>query len=212
MNKVGAVVLAAGSSTRYRAAGGGQTTKLVAEVGGRPMVRLAVESALASQARPVIVVVGFARDSVEAALAELPATIAFNADFETGLASSLRTGLCALPSDATAALVLLGDMPKVDAILIDRLINAFDSAPHALAVAPRQNGRRGNPVLLARPMFEAAMRLAGDEGARRLLSGLDSHRLVEIEADNSGASFDVDTPDDLAIASDRSAGAGTYRV
>lgn len=200
MIKVAAVVLAAGQSSRYRAAGGVEATKLVAEVSGKPIVRRVVEAALASRARPVSVVVGFARDWVEAALAGIPATIVVNPDFATGLGSSLRVALRGLPSDVAATLVLLGDMPNVDSALIDRLIGAFEAAPGAWAVAPLQDGRRGNPVLLARLLFDQAMRLEGDEGARRLLAGLDDGRIVEIDAAGSDASFDVDTPEDLTAA------------
>jgi molybdenum cofactor cytidylyltransferase len=200
---VGAVVLAAGRSSRYRAGGGVEETKLVAEIGGEPIVRRVVRAALASRARPVVVIVGHARGAVEAALAGLPPAIVFNSDFATGLASSLSAGLAALPSEAAAALVLLGDMPNVDAGLIDRLIEAFEGHPEALAVAPVQGGRRGNPVLLAKSLFEAAMRLAGDEGARRLLVELDAAEVIEIDAAGSDVSFDVDTPDDLAAAGAR---------
>ena len=117
---------------------------------------------------------------------------------QTGIASSLRAGLAAMPPDAAAALVLLGDMPKVEAGLIDRLIEAFEARPDALAVAPLQGGRRGNPVLIARALFAEAGRLEGDEGARRLLAGLNPRQVVEIESAEFDASFDVDTPDDLA--------------
>jgi molybdenum cofactor cytidylyltransferase len=197
---VGAIVLAAGRSSRYRAAGGAEPTKLVAGLSGKPIVRRVVEAALESRARPVIVVVGHARESVEAALTGLAAGIALNPDFETGVASSLRVGLSAMPADVAAAVVLLGDMPNVGAALIDRLIDAFEAASQARAVAPVQNGRRGNPVLLARTMFEAAMRLDGDEGARRLIGELNAGQIIEIEAAGSDASFDVDTPEDLAAA------------
>jgi molybdenum cofactor cytidylyltransferase len=208
MTRVGAIVLAAGRSSRYRDAGGSEATKLVAELSGKPIVRRVVEAALASRARPVAVVVGHARAPVEAALAGLAAKIVLNPDFETGLASSLRAGLNATPADVGAAVVLLGDMPNVDAALIDRLIDAFEAASQARAVAPAQNGRRGNPVLLARSLFEAALRLKGDEGARRLLAALKPGQIVEIEAAGSDAFFDVDTPEDLAAAGSAPAPAG----
>lgn len=197
MARTAAVVLAAGRSSRFRAAGGAEETKLVAKLDGESIVRRVVEAALASRADPVIVVVGHARGAVEAAVADLPAIIAFNSAFETGIASSLRTGLAATPPDADGAVVLLGDMPNVAPSLIDGLIGAFRARPTLLAVAPFQEGRRGNPVLLARSLFEQATRLAGDEGARRLLAALDRGAVAEI-ATASDVSFDVDTPDDLA--------------
>ncbi len=200
MTRVAAVVLAAGRSSRFRAEGGTEETKLVASVDGKPMVRRVVETALASQAGPVVVVVGHARGAVEAALAGLPTSFAFNPDFETGIASSLGVGLAATPGDAVAAVVLLGDMPNVAARLINELIGAFDARPTASAVAPVQSGRRGNPVLIARRLFERAKRLTGDEGARGLLAALDQREVVEIAAADLGVTFDIDTPNDLAEA------------
>jgi molybdenum cofactor cytidylyltransferase len=193
-------VLAAGQSARFRAAGGCEATKLIAKLDGRPIVRTVAEAALASKARPVVVVVGHARSSVEAALAGLDVTIAFNPDFSSGLASSLRAGLSALPPDVAGALVLLGDMPRIEAKLIDALIDAFRSRDHALAAAPSLDGRRGNPILLGRGLFAAAMRLEGDEGARRLIDALSSSDLVEIAGPDAQVAFDIDTPDDLAAA------------
>jgi molybdenum cofactor cytidylyltransferase len=197
MIKVAAVVLAAGRSSRFRAAGGAEETKLVATLGGKPVVRHVVEAALTSRARPVIVVVGHARGAVEAALADCPTTIVFNPDHAAGLASSLRTGLTAVPTDVGGALMLLGDMPRVEATLIDALIDAFETWPNARAVAPVHGGRRGNPVLLSRTLFERAGALEGDEGARRLLATLPEGDIVEIAAAGTGVAFDVDTPSDL---------------
>jgi molybdenum cofactor cytidylyltransferase len=193
-------VLAAGQSARFRAAGGSEATKLVAKLDGRPIVRTVAEAALASKARPVVVVVGHARNSVEAALTGLDVTIAFNPAFSSGLASSLRAGLSALSSDVGGALVLLGDMPWIKAGLIDALIDAFRSRDHALGAAPSLEGRRGNPILLGRGLFGAAMRLEGDEGARRVIGALGASELVEIATADLGAAFDIDTPGDLAVA------------
>jgi molybdenum cofactor cytidylyltransferase len=197
MINVAAVVLAAGRSSRFHAAGGVEKTKLIATLDGKPVVRHVVEAALASRARPVIVVVGHARGAVEAALAGLPATIVFNPDYATGLASSLRTGLTAAPTDAAGALMLLGDMPRVEAALIEALIDAFEARPNAPAVAPVHGGRRGNPVLLSRTLFDRAGLLEGDEGARRLLATLPRGDIIEIVESSSGVAFDVDTPSDL---------------
>jgi molybdenum cofactor cytidylyltransferase len=200
MTRVGAVVLAAGQSSRFRASGGLDLTKLVARIDGKPIVRRVVEAALAAKARPVVVVTGYALDSVEAAVADLDVRLTFNAKFASGLASSLKAGLAATPSDVAGALVLLGDMPWIEPRLIDALIDAFLARKDALAAIPSHDGRRGNPVLLGRGLFEAAMRLTGDEGARRLIGALSANELVEVEASDMGVTFDVDTPEDLAAA------------
>ena len=168
-SEVGAIVLAAGQSSRFRAGGGLDVTKLVAKLGGKPIVRRVAEAALASRARPVVVVTGYARSAVEAALADLDLAITFNSKFVSGLASSLKAGLAATAPDVAGALVLLGDMPWIEPELIDALIGAFLAREGALAAVPLREGRRGNPVLLGRGLFEAAMSLEGDEGARRLI-------------------------------------------
>jgi molybdenum cofactor cytidylyltransferase len=194
------VILAAGQSSRFRAGDGSGATKLVAKLDGKPIARMATEAALAAKARPVVVVTGYAQTLVEAALAELDVVLAFNPNFTSGLASSLRVGLAAMPADVMGALVLLGDMPWIEPRLIDALIDAFVACKGALAAAPLYEGRRGNPVLLGRGLFEAAMRLKGDEGARRLIGALEPGELVEVEASDMGAMFDIDTPEDLAAA------------
>ena len=200
MTGIGAVVLAAGQSSRFRAGGGADPTKLVAKLDNKPIVRRVVEAALLAKACPVVVVTGYARNSVEAALADLDVELAFNPDFASGLASSLSVGLSAMPGDVVGALVLLGDMPWVEPRLIDALIDAFLARKDALAAVPLHEGRRGNPVLLGRALFDAAMRLTGDEGARRLIGALSADELVEVEASDTSAIFDIDTPDDLAAA------------
>jgi molybdenum cofactor cytidylyltransferase len=200
VTRVGAVVLAAGQSSRFRAQGGSDVTKLVAELDGKPIVRRVVEAALLAKARPVVVVTGYARESVQAALADVDVELAFNPKFASGLASSLSVGLSAVPLDVTGAVVLLGDMPWIEPKLIDALIEAFLARKDALAAVPLHEGRRGNPVLLGRGLFEAAMRLTGDEGARRLIGALGADELVEVRASDTSAIFDIDTPDDLAAA------------
>jgi molybdenum cofactor cytidylyltransferase len=200
VTRISAIVLAAGQSSRFRAAGGPDLTKLVAKLDGKPIVRRVVEAALATEARPVVVVTGYARESVEAAVTDLEIGVAFNPKFASGLASSLSVGLSAMPRDVAGALVLLGDMPLIEPRLADALIEAFLARQGALAAIPLTEGRRGNPVLLGRGLFEAAMRLKGDEGARKLIGALNEGELVEVEASDMGVTFDVDTPEDLAAA------------
>lgn len=197
MSGVAGVLLAAGASTRFRAADPAAATKLVAELAGEPLVRHVARAGLAAGLQPLLVVTGFADAAVRAALAGLPVSFAHNPGFADGLAGSLRVGLEALPPDCLGAFVLLGDMPSVSAEAIGQIVSAFRAAPHADAVVPLVNGRRGNPVLLARSLFGRACRLTGDEGARRLLA---EAQLVEIPLDQPGLLEDIDDPAALAQA------------
>jgi molybdenum cofactor cytidylyltransferase len=190
-HNIAAVVLAAGRSTRM-----GGPNKLLAEIGGRPLVRIAVEQALASRAKPVIVVTGHERERVEAALKGLPVQFVHNPDFAVGLGSSVRAGIAVVPAAADGAIVCLGDMPQVDAALIDRLITAFAPEQGALAVMPTIDGQRGNPVLWSRRFFPDLMAIEGDVGARHLISRY-GEAVVEVPVTGKGALVDVDTPEAL---------------
>ena len=192
--RIAAVVLAAGRSTRM-----GGPNKLLADVGGRPLVRIAVEQALASKARPVIVVTGHQHEQVRPALAGLDVRIVHNPDFADGLGTSLRVGVAAVPADADGVIVCLGDMPQVTAALIDRLIAAYDPEKGALVVAPVRDGQRGNPVLWARRFFPDLMAVTGDVGARHVLTNY-GEAVVEVTVQEAGAFIDVDTPDALRAA------------
>lgn len=205
MSDVAAIILAAGLGTRF-AAGNARTTKLLAELDGKPLVRHVADAALASRARPVIIVTGHARERMENALGGLPLTFVHNADYASGLASSLRTGIAAVPATAAAAIVLLGDMPLVTGALVDALIRAFEAHPSTDAVVPLLAGRRGNPVVLARSMFAEASRLTGDQGARGLLTE-PRRRIIELPLAGEAASTDIDTPEELALLAGRAAGA-----
>jgi molybdenum cofactor cytidylyltransferase len=202
---VAAIILAAGRSTRF-AGDHPDTTKLVADLHGRPLVRHVADAALASRARPVIVVTGHARERVQEALGGLPLKSIHNENYASGLASSLRTGIAAVPSEAFGAVVLLGDMPLVTAALIDQLADRLEQNSGADAIVPITERRRGNPVLLARSLFPAVARLTGDEGARRLLED-PQLRVIEVPVAGAGASTDIDTDDQLALMRAEAGGA-----
>lgn len=191
--KVAAVVLAAGRSTRM-----GGPNKMLAELGGKPLVRMVAEQALASKASPVIVVTGHQADEVEKAFKGLNVTFVRNPDFASGLASSVKTGIGAVPTDAAGAMVCLGDMPLIDARLIDKLIGAFSPERGSLIVVPTCDGRRGNPVLWSRRFFGELMGLSGDIGGRHLVDH-HSEAVVEVPVDGDGAFLDIDTPQVLEV-------------
>lgn len=189
--RIAAVILAAGRSTRM-----GGPNKLLEQIGGRPLVRIAVEEALASRARPVIVVTGHQRDKVEAALEGLNVRRVHNPNFAEGLSTSVKAGLAAVPADADGAIVCLGDMPQVDAGLIDKLVAAFDPERGALVVVPVIEGKRGNPVVWSRRFFPELMALDGDVGARHLI-GRYPEAVAEVPLTDTAALIDVDTPEAL---------------
>jgi molybdenum cofactor cytidylyltransferase len=176
----------------------GVINKLIAEIGGKPLVRIAAEQALASHASPVIVVTGHEKEKVEKALAGLPIRFAHNHDYADGLGSSLRTGIAAVPKEIDGVVICLGDMPQVDAGLVDKLIAAFDPDKGALVVVPSIDGHRGNPVVWSRRFFPDLMAVQGDVGARGLI-GSYAEAVVEVPVAGQGALTDVDTPESLSV-------------
>lgn len=186
-----AVVLAAGSAARF---GGG---KLLAPWRGVPLLHPALAAARAAPVGSIIVVTGADEAAVAAcALAFDPAIRLVHAsDHAEGLAASLRAGIASLPPETTAAFVFLGDMPRVPHAVLAPLVEAVEAG--ALAAAPVFGGRRGNPVVIGRGLFEKVAALTGDMGARPLLQALGA-RLALVEAPDDGVLFDVDEPGDLA--------------
>ncbi len=193
--RIAAVVLAAGTSSRM-----GGANKLLQPFGGKPMVRHAVEAALASPAAPIIVVTGHEAEKVEAALAGLDVTFVHNPGFASGQASSLKAGIEALPGDADGAVILLGDMPLVGSEIIGSLMAGFNPNEARAICVPVHAGRRGNPVLWGRRFFAEMKALDGDEGARRLLA-THADQLREVEVGSDAIFRDFDTPESLRSAS-----------
>ena len=195
MSEIGSVLLAAGRGSRF-----GAEPKLLATLEGRPLVRHAAEAALAACPRPAVVVLGAHGQAVRAALADLDLIRVDNPDFCDGLATSLRAGIAALPASCDAAVVLLGDMPRIAAAHIDRLAEAFDRAePKPAAVVSVHGKRRGNPVLLNLRLLAGGIAgLHGDHGAGPLLKGRSD--VLEIAGDEATA-LDIDTRAALAAIS-----------
>jgi molybdenum cofactor cytidylyltransferase len=192
--KIAALVLAGGRSTRY-----GTRNKLLERLDGVPLVVRTVRAALASRAAPVIVVTGHEADAVTAALAGLDVRIVHNPDFADGLSASLKAGLAAVPTEADGALVTLGDMPRIEARHLDRLIAGFSPKEGRGIVVPVHLGKRGNPVLFARSYFPELLAIEGDTGARHIIAASASE-VAEVDLATDAIFLDIDTPEALARA------------
>jgi molybdenum cofactor cytidylyltransferase len=191
-----AVVLAAGTGSRF---GGG---KLLAPWGGGVLLDAALACALAAPVRGVSVVTGADARRVAAAAQAYAARAGQAArlrivearDHAQGMGASLRAGIAALPGDAAAVFVFLGDMPRVPVAVLGPMAAALRAG--APAAAPVFAGRRGNPVLLGAALFPDLLALTGDQGARQVLQAL-GDGLALVEAPDDGVLFDVDERGDL---------------
>ena len=190
--KIAGLVLAAGQSTRM-----GRDNKLLADIGGKPMVAHAADAMLASKVDLVIVVTGHEADRVRQALDGRKLGFVDNPAYAEGLSTSLARGLDALPETAAGVLIGLGDMPRIRAADIDRLIAAFNPDEGRSICVPTVAGKRGNPVLFSVAFLPEMRAVEGDVGARHLI-GVHGDQVVEVEMDDDAALIDVDTKDALA--------------
>jgi molybdenum cofactor cytidylyltransferase len=182
------LVLAAGEGTRFS---GGY--KLLANFGETTVVRRAVRTLLRVGC-PTYVVVGHEGARVRDVLSGLDVEFVPNPDYADGKATSLRAGVAALPDDAEAVLVALGDMPVVDESTVRTLLRAY-AAGAGDALAAAHEGRRGNPVLFDRSLFDRLRAVDDDEGGREVLLGAANAALVE--TGDPGVRRDVDTRSEL---------------
>lgn len=190
------VVLAAGRSSRM-----GGPNKLLADFGGKPLIRRSVEAALAAKnAETVRVVVGHMRAEIRAALEGLAIEIVDNPHFTDGLSTSLKAGFRA-SREADGVMVMLADQPLLTAHDLDRLIAAFTARGRGAIVAASDRGARRNPVILSRDFASDIDGLTGDVGAARIIVA-HPDALTEVEI-GAAASLDVDTPEALAAAGGR---------
>lgn len=193
--RVTAVVLAAGLGRRMG------RLKLGLPLGGRPLLRHVVESALASEADEVLVVLGHEAEELKALLpqSERLRTV-MNPNFAAGQSASVQVGIGALDAQAEAALFLLGDQPTVTAAIINAVTRAFRER-RAAVVQPEYRGIAGHPVLFARALFPELLAVAGDEGGREVLRRHWGERAVV--ALDCNAPGDVDTAADYEQLVDR---------
>jgi nicotine blue oxidoreductase len=180
-------VLAAGGGSRF---GGG---KLLAKLGGRPIIETVLDNLREAPVDEIIVIVGADAESLREVCERYGIRTVANQEWERGQSTSVLAGL--RTCGGRAAVVMLGDQPFVGAEAVARLVAAF--AEGAKVAVATYCGKRRNPVLFSReiwPLLEAE--LAGDEGARSVLLR-HPELVVEVPCEGVGDPVDVDTREDL---------------
>jgi molybdenum cofactor cytidylyltransferase len=186
--KVAALILAAGQSRRM-----GKDNKLTMLVQGKPMVRYPVEAAKAAGIKDILIVTGHQEQEVRSVIGKADVQYITNDQYADGLSTSLIAGIGQIPDSASHALVMLGDMPKISAAMVSKMLENAENADPATIVMATHDGKRGNPVLWPRLYFDALEKVAGDTGARHII-GQNMDHVVEVEL-GPAASLDIDTPE-----------------
>lgn len=195
MSRIGAVLLAAGLSQRF-----GSGSKLLADLGGEPLIRHAARAICASGLADVVVVTGREAEACRAALTDLPVRFIHNAQWEDGMGASIALGVSALAADLDGAFIVPGDMPFLTHELFHALIRAFEESGAQLAVFPvLADGIQRAPVLWPRRLLQRLASLSGPAGGKALLRDSAGDTCAVTVADSS-LLMDIDTADDLAAA------------
>jgi molybdenum cofactor cytidylyltransferase len=183
---------------------GGGRHKLLLPLDDRPVIAHIIDASLASQARPIIVVLGHQSDQVRAQIKHYTLhqeiALVVNTHYQQGMSSSLRMGIQTILtngyrndtfSQVDSALILLGDQPLITPFVIDTLINAYRTTGMPI-VAPLYKGKRGSPVLFDKSLFSELIEVTGDEGGRTVLER-HRHKVELIEIGDALANYDIDT-------------------
>ena len=185
---ISAVVLAAGLARRM----GRQ--KLLLQLQGKPVVRWSVENVV-GHVEDVVVVTGPDDTALRQALDGLTVRFVVNPRPQDGQGTSIAAGVGALKPWTTAALIALGDQPRLPAAVVLALLDAFRRSGKAI-VAPLYQGVQGTPVLFSSEVFAELRALKGDAGARAVVK--ENPERVETVAFDLAMPPDVDTPEDYA--------------
>ena len=185
------ILLAAGASTRMRG-----RDKLMEDIGGEPLLRR--QARLARGIGPVTVALPPAPHPRYTALSGLDITPLPIPDAAEGMGASLRRAFAALPLDTPAAMVLLADMPALEARDLARLAAAVDLTGETLIWrATTEDGKPGHPIVFAAALFDQLKQLRGDDGGRAVVRAA-ADRMQLVPLPDQRARRDLDTPEDWA--------------
>jgi len=183
--RIAGILLAAGGSSRLG------VPKQFLEYAGESLLARAANAAMEHCSAGLVVVTGAVHEPVVRALADTPATIVHNPGWNAGMSSSIRCGVAAADSSATAYLLLLCDQPRVGSAELGALVAAWSRARDSIAAAGYA-GTVGVPAIFPARYRDALLALDGARGARGLIVAACGVSVVNMP----GAAVDIDTPDD----------------
>lgn len=189
MNKVEALVLAAGLSSRMH------QNKLLLPLYDTTVIETTITNLLQVPIDGISVVLGNEKERVRRQLESYPVKFIENPYYAQGMSTSVREGIKEVRmGDADAVLILPGDMPFVKPETVQRLIQVFFDGEGSI-VFPLFNGKRGHPVLFGKEIFPEFIDISGDMGGREILKR-NSDRICPVLVDDPGVFIDIDCRDD----------------
>jgi len=189
MQKIGAVILAAGSSSRI-----GQPKQLLS-LRGKTLVRIIIDAACEADCSPVAVIIGSECEKIHLELAHANVIEVRNTNWQRGIGSSIRSGVQSLMNhapDLDAILLLVCDQPAINARFIERLIATHEATKKDI-VASAYADTLGVPALFDRSLFKELLSIGDEAGAKSII--LQNPKRVAQLAFPDGA-IDIDTWED----------------
>ena len=182
------MILAAGESKRMG------KSKLLLPFGGKTIIETVIKSVIQSKVEGVLVVLGSDFKKIEEKIKNYSLEIVINPDFQSGMLSSVQKGFQALPKNAQAVLVILGDQPSISTAVINKIVNAYKKTGKGI-VLPVYRKNRGHPVLIDVKYREEVEKLSPDLGLRGTVY---SHPedILEVDVETSNILRDIDDEED----------------
>lgn len=200
---IGAVVLAAGMSTRM-----GQSKMLLPWTEKNTIIEHVVEQLLNSRIDHVVVVTGYMAREIKALMEPLGVKVVYNRSYKSGeMLSSVKAGLRAMPDNVAASLLVLGDQPRIQPRVIYQVLMAYAKGAGEL-VAPSFEMQRGHPILIGRRYWAELLGLPRHGSPREVINA-HQDRIAYVKVNTDSVLRDVDTPDDYQQERWR-AGLGRY--
>jgi len=186
---ISAILLAAGQSKRMNG-----ENKLIKEIQGIPLIKLSVKNILASSIDELIIVLGHQKEIVEKLIDKHEKIkFVFNKDFESGMASSIKTGLDNLSEKIEAFFICLGDMPMINQDVYNQLIRSRNNKE---IIVPTYKGQQGNPILFSKSMKSIIISIEGDIGAKKILEQ-NKDKILKVKIDDINITKDFNTKDNF---------------
>ena len=193
-SRIGAVILAAGTSSRM-----GEAKQLL-RLGGNTLLGQVLENVRGSRVNDIVLVLGHEAEKIKGMVSTVNLSVVINESYQQGMGTSLRTGLAALSPGVDAALIVLADQPFIHPETLDLLMDQYMQS-NAQIVVPTYKGFRGNPVLLDRSVFSEVMALTGDIGCRSIF-GNHLEGIVKQPVEDIGILLDLDSKEDFELMHD----------
>jgi molybdenum cofactor cytidylyltransferase len=183
-----AMILAAGESRRMGKA------KLLLPFKGKTIIETIIKNVIRSKADKILVVLGSDKEKIERKIKSFPLEFAFNPDYRSGMLSSIQRGFKALPEDAQAVLIILGDQPSVSSQVINKIIAAYKKTSKGI-VLPVYKKERGHPVLIDIKYRQEVAKLSPKIGLRKLVYNRPDD-IFEVKVETSSVLRDIDDAED----------------